>query len=137
MTYAISALSMIQIVQGLRILMMKNIFPIKIISSQIKMKMLFKAEDVRKRRIFDRKIHKAMIIPFEIHERNKAFIVTIQPKNARKLEFVDHLWLPFLDEPQSDILVFSLFSCKIYTILVSKWKHGIGIIDIITFNVEL
>ena len=60
------------------------------------MNMLFKTEgDVIK------KIHKAMIIPVDIHERNKKFTVTVQPKNACKLEFVDHLWLPFIDQTQS------------------------------------
>ena len=65
-----------------------------------------------------------MIIPVDIHERNKMFTVTVKPKNACKLEFVDHLWLPFLDQPQSGILVFSIITFQIYKTLVSKWKHG-------------
>ena len=52
------------------------------------------------------KIHKDMRIPVDIHEINKKLTVTVHPKNACKLEFVDHLWLPFLDQPQSDIAVF-------------------------------
>ena len=44
--------------------------------------MSFKTKNVRNRRICDRKIHKAMIIPVEIHEENKKFTVTFQPKNT-------------------------------------------------------
>ena len=118
--------------------MMIHISPIKIIiSSQIKINMLFKINDARKRRMFDRKIHKAMRIPVEIHEINKKFTITVQPKNACKLEFVDHLWLPFIDQPHSDIVVFEVITFHIYNILVSKWKHGIGPIHIITCNYEL
>ena len=69
--------------------------------------------------------------------KNKKCTVTIQPKNACKLEFLDHLWLPFLDHPHSDIVVFAVITFQIYKIIVSKWKHGIGTIDIITFNNEL
>ena len=78
-----------------------------------------------------------MIIPVEIHERNKKFTVTFHPQNACILEFADHLWLPFLDQPQYDIVVFAIFTFQIYKIIVSKWKHGIGYIGIITFNEEL
>ena len=77
-----------------------------------------------------------MRIPVYIHERNKKFTVTVQQKNAYKLEFVDHLWLPFLDQPQSDILVFTIITFHKYNIPVSKWKHGIFHIYIITFNEE-
>ena len=80
--------------------------------------MLFKANDVRKRSRCDRKIHKAVIIPVEIHERNKKFTVTVKPKNAGKLEFLDHFWLPFLDQPQYDILVFAITTLHIYNIIV-------------------
>ena len=87
MNYFISSLNMVQIIYsvnyGLRILIMIHISPIIIIiSSQIKINMLFKINDARKRRMFDRKIHKAMRIPVEIHEINQNFIVTVQPKNA-------------------------------------------------------
>ena len=77
----------------------------------------------------DRNIHKAMTIPVDIHEINKRFTVTVQPKNACKLEF--------FDQPQSDIVVFAVIDFQIYNILVSKWKNGIGPIDIITLNDEL
>ena len=101
------------------------------------MNILFKIKYVRKRRRCDRKIHKAVRVPVDVHERNKKFTVTVQPKNACKLEFVDNLWLPFLDKPQSYILVFAITTVQIYNILVSQWRHGIGPIDIITFNEEL
>ena len=47
-----------------------------------------------------------MRIPVDIYQRTKKVFVTVQPKNTCKLEFVDHLWLPFLDKPQSGIVVF-------------------------------
>ena len=101
------------------------------------MNILFEAKDERRRRIYDRNIQKyrIRIIPADIHEINKKLIVTVQPKNACKLEFADHLWLPFLYQQQSDIVFFfSVITFKIYHILESKWKHGIGPIDIIKFN---
>ena len=55
------------------------------------MNLLFNTNYLRKRCRCDRKIHKATRIPVDIHERNKNFTVTAQPKNACKLEFVDHL----------------------------------------------
>ena len=66
------------------------------------MNMLFKTKAVRKIRRRDRKRHKAMVIPVDIHEQNKKFTVTVQPKSSCKLEIVDHLWLPFLDQPHSE-----------------------------------
>ena len=65
------------------------------------------------------------------------FFVTVQPKNACKLEFVDHLWIPFLDQPQSNIVVFDIIKFQVKRILVNKWKHEIGPNDIISFNEEL
>ena len=51
--------------------------------------------------------------------------------------FTYHLWLPFLDQPQSDIVVFAIRTFHIYNILVKKCKHVIGPNDIITFSQEL
>ena len=76
-----------------------------------------------------------MRIPVDINE--KKFTVTVQPKNSCKLEFLDHLWLPFLDQPQSDIVFFVVINFDIYKTLISKLKHVIVSIDIITFNEEL
>ena len=101
------------------------------------MNMSFKTKHVIKRRIWDKKIHKDMRITVDIHERNKNFTATVQPKNACILEVEDHLWLPFLDQLQSDIVVFSIITFQLYNILVSKWKHGIVPIYIITLNEEL
>ena len=53
------------------------------------------------------------------------------------MEFSDHLWLPFIDQTQSDIVVFPIITFQIYNILVTKWKHGISTNDIIKFNEEL
>ena len=107
-----SALNMVHIFYlvnyGLSILMMNHIYPIIIIiSSRIELNMLFKTKDVIKISRCDRKIHKSIRIPVEVHEINKRFTVTVQPRNACKLEFIYHLWLPVLDQPKSDIVVFS------------------------------
>ena len=79
------------------------------------MNILFKTKDEIKRRRCDRNIHKAMIIPVEICETNKRFTVTVQPKNACKLEFSHHLWLLFIDQPQSSIVFFCKELFFIYT----------------------
>ena len=63
--------------------------------------------------------------------------VIFQPKEACKLESADHLWLPFLDQPQSEIVVFAIINFNMYNILVTKWKHGIGPKEILSFNEEL
>ena len=55
------------------------------------MNMLFNNKDITKRRICDRKILKSMIIPVDNHEINKKITVTVQPRNACKMEFVNYL----------------------------------------------
>ena len=77
---------------------------------------------------------KAMQINVYVYQINKKFFVTVQPKNARKLEFVDHLWLPFIDWPQSNIVVFAIFTFHRYNIILTVQKHGIGTNYIITCN---
>ena len=63
--------------------------------------------------------------------------MTVHAKNSYKSEFSNHLWLPFCDQPQSDIVVFARITLYMYKILVTKWKHGIRTNYIITFNEEL
>ena len=58
-------------------------------------------------------------------------------KNECKLEFAVFLCLPFCEQPHSDTVVFATITYQIYNILVTKWKHGIGPNDIISFNGEL
>ena len=62
-----------------------------------------------------------MKIPVHIYQKNKSVSVIVQPKNACKLEFADHLWMPFLEQPQSYILVFAIIDFHIYNIRVTKW----------------
>ena len=81
----------------------------KLISIQIQTNTLFQTSNERKRSICDKIIHKAMRIPFDIHQTNEMFSVTVHPKNAYKLEFTDHLCLPFIDQPQYDIVVFNKY----------------------------
>ena len=71
------------------------------------MNTLFKNNYEKKRRICDRNIHKDMQIPVGIYQTNDEIFVIVQPKNACILEFADHLWLPFIDQHQSDIVVFA------------------------------
>ena len=85
----------------------------------------------------DKIIHNAMVSTVEIHQNNKMFSVIVQPKNACKLEFAYNLWLLFINQTHSDILVFAIITFHIYNITVTKCKHGIGPYDIITFNEEL
>ena len=56
------------------------------------------------------------------------------PKDACKLKFADNLWLPFLDQPHSDAIVFEIIIFQIIKNLVTKQKHGIGPNNIITLN---
>ena len=79
--------------------------------------------------------HKATRIPNVICQTNKTFLV-VKPKPPCQLGFSDHLWLTFLDQPQSDVVVFAIISFQIYKI-VTKWKRGIGPNDIIISNEEL
>ena len=109
---------------------------IKLISSPIEMNTLFKTGYEKKRRKWDKSIHKAIIITIDIHQTNKKFSVIFQQKNACKLEFADNWWLPSLDQPQSDIVVFDLINFHIYNIIATKLKHRIVPNYIITFNEE-
>ena len=68
------------------------------------------------------------------YQTNKKFFVTVKPKNACKLEFEDNLWLPFIDQTQSGILVCAIITFHIYNIRATKCKHGIGPNDIILFQ---
>ena len=84
------------------------------------MNTLFKINYERKRSRCDKSIHKPMIFLVGIYQINKDFSATVQPKNECKSGFADHLWLPFLDQPQSDIVVFSIINFQIYKILVKN-----------------
>ena len=55
------------------------------------MNTLFENMNERKRRRYDNYIHKAMKINVDIYQGTKKFFVSVQPKNACKLEFADHL----------------------------------------------
>ena len=51
----------------------------------------------------------AMGIPDRICQTNKKLFVTVNPKCSCKLEFTDHIWLRYLDQPQWYVLVFEIF----------------------------
>ena len=63
--------------------------------------------------------------------------MTINPQNACKLEFDGHLWLPFLDQPQSEVVVFIIITFQIYKIIVTKYKNEIFLNGVITFNEKI
>ena len=49
-----------------------------------------------------------MRIPEFICQNNRRMIVLIHTINACKMVFVDRLWLPFIDQTKSDIVVFPI-----------------------------
>ena len=78
--------------------------------------------------------HKAMRIPDRIYQNNKNLFVAINPRNACKMEFSGHLWLPFPDQLQSDVVVFAIIYFGVYKNLLTAWKHGTSSTDLITLN---
>ena len=64
-------------------------------------------------------IQKDMRITNRKVQTNDNLFVTVNPNNACKQEFYDNLWLPFLDQPQSDVLVFAIFPFYICKTLVT------------------
>ena len=53
-----------------------------------------------------------MRIPDRIFQTNKKLYVTLNTKNIQNLEFDNHLWLPFIDQPKSE-------ACSFFNILFS------------------
>ena len=47
-------------------------------------------------------------------QTNKKLFVTVNPKKSCRLEFSDHLWLPFIDQPHSDVVIFAIIYFQIY-----------------------
>ena len=77
---------------------------------------------MQQRYIYNTNIYKAIIIPDGIYQTNNKLFVTVNPKNTCKLEFSNHLWLIFIDQPQSDVVVISVITFQIYKMLVTKLK---------------
>ena len=50
------------------------------------------------------------------------------------MDFTGHFWSPFLDQPQSYVVVFEMISFEIYKTLVTEYKHVMYINYLITFN---
>ena len=63
------------------------------------MNTMFKKNNGRKIRKLNMNKHKAMRIHNRICQNIKKLFVTVNPRNVCKMEFSDHLWLPFLDQP--------------------------------------
>ena len=53
------------------------------------------------------------------------------------MEFSDYLWIPFLDQPQSDNIYFPIIIFQIYNIVVKEWKYGVDPNDINKSSKEL
>ena len=58
---------------------------------------MFKKNNITKRSTYNINIHKATRITDGIFQTNIKFFVTVHPKKSSKLEFVYHLWIPFID----------------------------------------
>ena len=65
------------------------------------MNTLFNNNDGRKRSTYDRNIHMAKTIIVDIYQTNKKLFVTVHQNKTCKFELTDHLWLPFIDQPES------------------------------------
>ena len=50
------------------------------------------------------------------------------------MDFTGRFWSPFLDQPQSYVVVFEMISFEIYKTLVTEYKHLMYINYLITFN---
>ena len=98
------------------------------------MKTTFKINDGRKITKLNMNKQKSMRIPDHICKNNKHLFVTVNTRSACKLEFSDHLQLPFIDQSQLDAVIFAMVSSQLYKLLVTEWKHVIGPNEIITFN---
>ena len=61
----------------------------------------------------------------------------VHPRKSCKLEFTDNFLLPFLDQSQSDVVVFAIIYFHIYIHILIERKHGISTNDIILFIEKL
>ena len=74
--------------------------------------------------------HKSMIIYYRTYKK----IITVNTRNTCKMKFTDNLWLPFIGKPQSNVVLFVIFSFDKYKYIVTEWNHEIFIDDTVTFN---
>ena len=64
-------------------------------------------------------------------------VVTVHPIDVYKMALPDNFWFPFLDQPQSYVVIFAIIYFYIYKYIVKEWNHIISINDIVTFNESL
>ena len=64
------------------------------------------------------KRHKYMIIPDRTVKIERKLIVTVHLRNAYRVEFYDHLWIPLLYQLQLRVVLFAIISFGIYKYLV-------------------
>ena len=72
-----------------------------------------------------------------IFQNNKRLFIAVNPINACNLGFSDHLYLPFIDPTQSDVVFFAIIYICTYINHFTTWKHGISTNYIIVFNENL
>ena len=106
--------------------------PIK--TSTIHEKVYMRTIFIKNTRKINLKRHKYMRIPHRTWKIENKLFVTFNTRYAYILVFPDHMWIPFIDQPQPYVVVFSTIYFNIYKYIVTKWKHYISIHDIVTLN---
>ena len=95
---------------------------------------MFEKNNATKKGKYNMSIHGSMSNTGGIFQTNNKLFVTVNRQNSCKLEFDHHLWIPFLNKPQSDIKFFAIIYFHMDKILMKKWEHEIGPNDFVTFN---
>ena len=80
------------------------------------MKTMFEKNNATKRGKSNMNKHKVVIITGQIYQNNKKLFVTFNSRNECRMDFADRLWLPFIDQSQSDVVVFVIIYFCIYKI---------------------
>ena len=65
------------------------------------------------------KRHKDIIIPLITWKIENKLFVTFNTRYAYRVVFPDHMWMPFLDQPLPDVVVFAIIYFDIYKYLVT------------------
>ena len=94
---------------------------------------MFREKNGIKRRKLNVNKHKAI----RITDRIFHFVLEVNTRNACKMKFTDHLWLPFLDKPQSDDILFAMIYLSANKNIVTERKHVISKNGIIKSNETL
>ena len=77
--------------------------------------------------------HKDMKFSCHICLKKYKLFLMVNPKNLCKLEFTDHLWIQYLDQPQSNVVFFEIIT-SVCIHICNITENEISTNDIITFN---